>query len=146
MIVPCAQDRSDMRVAILSGQQRMLHCHLQNKMNSGCLVPQESRCRKRGVSHNGQWATFPLFLPSLKLHNCWHCAGRVPFALSPLLAMQTSLCLVICYCSCRASSCHIPGSFIALKMPLHSTGSPGTDHTTTRFGREKAKHTDGLWP
>lgn len=65
---------------------------------------------RKGRSYSVTTAKEPTSLPSLKLHDCWHHTGRVPFALSPILAMQTSSYLIIYYyCICRVWSYHIWG-------------------------------------
>lgn len=105
--------------------------------------PHESSCRKRGVSHHGQRTTFPLSLPSPKLHNCWCHAGRVPFVLSSLLVIQTSLYLIIYYCSCRTWACHVWGPLWHSKDSAFNRQPQSWSYLVT-FGQVKTKRMNEL--
>lgn len=58
---PAVKTWSDTLIGVSAEQPKTSAVLLLEKMISECLVPHESTCRKRGVSHHGQRANFPTF-------------------------------------------------------------------------------------
>lgn len=102
-------------LVVLAGQPKNFCCSsvvFERKWSPGAFSPMNPAAeREESVT----MAKEPTRLPSLKLHDYWHHAGKGPsyqHALSPALAMQTSSYLIIyCDCICRVWLYSIWGPF-----------------------------------